>query len=247
MLSTLGVNVDHVATVREARKGVEPEVVAAVLAAERAGAFGITVHLRQDRRHIQDRDVALLKQVVSTKLNFEMSIHPEIVDIACATLPEQATLVPENRREVTTEGGLDVKKYRDKVEAVTGKLKEKGIIVSLFIDPEMEQIELTSQVGADYIEIHTGRYAESRGEEQKTEFIKIVKAAAYARELGLGVNAGHGLNYVNLLPIARIPEIEELNIGHSIISRAIFSGLHKAVSEMAEIIHSAGEGRDWPY
>ena len=247
MHSTLGVNIDHVATIREARKGIEPEVVAAALIAEQAGAFGITVHLRHDRRHIQDRDVKILKEVVSTKLNLEMSTNSEIVDIAFALCPDQVTLVPENRQEVTTEGGLDMTQFFNKTESAIKSLKKKDIIVSLFIDPDQNQIDLSKKAGADYIEIHTGSYANSKNINKIEEFKKIRDASKYARSIGFSVNAGHGLDYLNTMPIAGISEIEELNIGHSIISRAVFTGLYNAVEEMNEIIKNSGIVEEWPY
>jgi pyridoxine 5-phosphate synthase len=247
MKSILGVNIDHVATVREARKGSMPEVVAAALVAEQSGGHGITVHLRQDRRHIQDRDLAILRQVVNTKLNLEMSLTEEIVEIALATLPEMATLVPENRQEVTTEGGLDVVAQLERTRDVTSRLTASGILVSLFIDPDQQQIDASKKAGARYIELHTGSYANARWAEKIVEYRKLVTAATYAASLGLGVNAGHGLDYHNVQPVAAIPEVEELNIGHAIIARAIFSGLASAVREMADLIETAGQSRDWPW
>lgn len=247
MKSILGVNIDHVATVREARKGKMPEVIAAAVLAEQSGGLGITVHLRQDRRHIQDRDLALLKQVVHSKLNLEMSLSEEIVGIALSTVPDQATLVPENRQEVTTEGGLDVASQLARAGEVTARLAAAGIVVSHFIDPERRQIEAAKEAGARYIELHTGAYANACWAEKATEYRKLVEAAGYAASIGLGVNAGHGLDYHNVQPVAAIPEIEELNIGHAIIARAIFSGLSAAVQEMARLIDSAGESRDWPW
>lgn len=247
MKSTLGINVDHVATVREARKGRCPRVVDAALLAERAGAQGITVHLRQDRRHIQDRDVELLRELVVTKLNLEMSVHPEIVAFARKLVPDQATLVPENRQEITTEGGLDLKAHQEVVAGVVSSLQQEGIIVSLFIDPDADQILLAHECGADYIELHTGCYANARGADRIQEFNKLVHAAVYASGLGLGVNAGHGLDYHNTMPVAGIPEVEELNIGHAVISYALFHGLERAVRDMVAIIEQAAASREWPW
>jgi len=245
--SILGVNIDHVATVREARKGTMPEVVAAAVIAEQSGGHGITIHLRQDRRHIQDRDLAILRQVVHSKLNLEMSLTEEIVRIAVEAVPDQATLVPENRQEVTTEGGLDVAGQLERTREVTARLAACGVLVSHFIDPDRRQIDAARESGARYIELHTGSYANARWAEKTAEYRKLVDAAGYAASIGLGVNAGHGLDYHNVQPVAAIPEVEELNIGHSIISRAIFSGLAVAVREMADLIETAGESRDWPW
>lgn len=247
MKTILGVNIDHVATVREARKGAMPEVVAAALVAEQSGAHGITVHLRQDRRHIQDRDVEILKQVVHSKLNLEMSLTEEIVVIAERIRPDQATLVPENRAEVTTEGGLDVAGQLERTCDVTRRLAASGTVVSLFIDPERSQIEAARAAGARFVELHTGAYANARGEAKIAEYRKLVDGARFAASLGLGVNAGHGLDYHNVQPVAAIPDVEELNIGHAIIARALFCGLESAVREMADLIAAAGESRDWPW
>lgn len=247
MKSTLGVNIDHVATLRQARREHDPEVMAALCAAEAGGAFGITMHLRADRRHVQDRDIYLAKQIMSTRLNLEMSLDEEIVQIALDVVPDQATLVPENRDEVTTEGGLDVISHRSRLEKVVRRLQHNGTVVSLFIDPDPEQIAASKEVGATYIELHTGSYANASGAEQREEFMKLVEGARLAADIGLGVNAGHGLNYRNTLPVARLPWVEELNIGHSIISRAVFCGLEQAVREMRAIIDNAVEGTDWPW
>jgi len=232
----LCVNVDHIATLRQARRGKEPDPVLGARICERAGCEGIVVHLREDRRHIQERDIYLLKEGVRTKLNLEMSIAQDIVDIALDLRPDFATLVPERREEVTTEGGLDVLKEKERIEKVVERLQEKEIKVSLFIDPELEQIKASKEIGADFIELHTGRYAHSEGKEQERELKNLVIAKDKAIELGLKVNAGHGLNYQNVSPVAAISGIQELNIGHSIISRAVFVGLEKAVREMKEII-----------
>jgi pyridoxine 5-phosphate synthase len=223
----LGVNIDHVATLREVRKGIEPEPVFAALICEANGADSIVAHLREDRRHIKERDLYILKEVVKTKLNLEMSVAPEIVEIACKVKPDQATLVPEKRQELTTEGGLDV----------LSKLEKQGILVSLFIDPDKRQIDASKKVGAGMIELHTGRYADARNEKEQDKYFKELETAvSYARGKNLIVNAGHGLNYYNVTRVARIKEIEELNIGYSIICRAILVGLERAVKEMRMLI-----------
>ena len=229
----LGVNIDHVATVRNARRTYEPDPVAAAVLAELGGADSITVHLREDRRHITDRDVRLLRETVHLKLNLEMSIAPEIVDIAAETKPPQATLVPEKREEVTTEGGLDVVGQKDRVGEVVRQLQDAGIAVSLFIDPELHQIEAARDSGATAIELHTGTYAEATDEAARNrELNALSEAANLATGWGLVVNAGHGLNYHNTPAIARIDHMHELNIGHSIVARAVFVGLERAVREM---------------
>ncbi|MEN2998719.1 MAG: pyridoxine 5'-phosphate synthase [Brevinematia bacterium] len=232
----LGVNIDHVATLRQARRGVEPDPISVIPIVELAGADSITMHLREDRRHIQDRDVFLAKQIIKTSLNLEMSINEEIVKIALDLVPNEVCIVPERREEITTEGGLDIKPIKSRLEDVIRSLRSKGVVVSLFVEPEKEAISLSKEVGADYIEIHTGRYANSSGDVMLLELNKIREMSAYARSIGLGVNAGHGLNYKNAYDIATIPEIETLNIGHSIISRAIFVGIRQAVVEMKDII-----------
>jgi pyridoxine 5-phosphate synthase len=232
----LGVNIDHVATIRQARKTYEPDPVAAAMLAELAGADAITVHLREDRRHIQDRDVRVLRETVTTKLNFELSVAAEIVGIACQTKPEQATLVPERREEVTTEGGLDVITHRQTVARATERLKEAGISVSLFLDPDPRQIELAKQLGADAVELHTGQYALARGDEQLRHLDALRAAGKQIVDLGMRLHAGHGLNYQNVQAVAAIPSMLELNIGHSIISRAVLVGLERAVREMKALI-----------
>lgn len=233
----LGVNVDHVATVRQARRTIEPDPVIAAAICEMAGCDSIVAHLREDRRHIQDRDVIILKKAVSTRFNLEMSIHREIVGIARRIKPHQATLVPEKRQELTTEGGLDVAGNLRQINGVVDSLKEKGIGVSLFIDPENSQIEASKKAGVNIIELHTGNYADAKDEEAvKKELERLKKAVKFGLELGLVVNAGHGLNYRNAAAVARINGIEELNIGHSIISRAIMVGLGRAVKEMKDLI-----------
>ena len=233
----LGVNIDHVATIRQARGISEPDPVAAAVLAELAGADGITIHLREDRRHIQDRDVYLLRQVIKTGMNLEMALAPEIIAIAEEVKPESVTLVPEKREELTTEGGLDVVGQQDVVENAVRRFHDHDIIVSLFIDPDPDQIDASRQVGADFIEIHTGRYCDAETtREREQEFKNIETACVLARNLNLGVNAGHGLNYRNVQPIAAIPGIYELNIGHSIIGRAVLVGLERAVREMRALM-----------
>jgi len=231
-LPTLGVNIDHVATVRQARRTVEPDPVAAAVFAELAGADGITVHLREDRRHIQDRDVQLLRQTVQTHLNLEMAATEAMVTIALAIQPDYITLVPERREEVTTEGGLNVAQQKDRLEGVVQTLQGAGIPVSLFIDPDPAQVEASAAIQAEFIELHTGRYAEAKGTAQTAELQQLAQSLSQAKALGLRVNAGHGLTYQNVHPIAQLEGIEELNIGHSIISRSILVGLERAVREM---------------
>lgn len=235
----LGVNIDHVATVREARKGTSPDPVTAASIAELSGADGIVVHLREDRRHIQDRDVRILRDVVQTRLCLEMAATDEMVRIAAEVKPALVSLVPERRAELTTEGGLDVLSVQENLRKVIEALHSHGILVALFIDPEAKQIKAAQKVSADFIEIHTGRYANAAEKNLKTHLNDIIESAQFASSLGLRVNAGHGLNYNNVLPIARIPEIEELNIGHSIVSRALLLGMAAAVSEMKALIRSA--------
>ncbi|MDD5731269.1 MAG: pyridoxine 5'-phosphate synthase [Candidatus Omnitrophica bacterium] len=233
----LGVNIDHVATLREARGGLEPEPAFAALLAEDSGADSIVAHLREDRRHINDTDLRILKEITRTKLNLEMSVSKEIVDIACRVKPGQATLVPEKRKELTTEGGLDIINNFRRVKLTVRKLEGAGIDASLFIDPDKGQISASRETGVMMIELHTGRYANAKNKEEEDKHFKEMKAAAqFARSLGLNVFAGHGLNYNNASRIAGIGEIEELNIGHSIIARAVFVGLGRAVKEMKELI-----------
>ncbi len=236
----LGVNIDHVATLRQARGHRYPEPVQAALAAEEAGADGITVHLREDRRHIMDRDVRLLSEVVQTRLNLEMAMTDEMVAIAKGLAPSNCCLVPEKRSELTTEGGLDVAGQRERTARVCQQLAEAGIVVSLFIDPDREQIEAARDVGAPAIELHTGHYTEAQSEAARArEVERLETVLAAAREDGLTVNAGHGLNYHNVQRIAAMPDIHELNIGHAIIARALFTGLPEAVREMKRLMREA--------
>lgn len=233
----LGVNVDHVATIRQARKASEPDPVMAARACEKAGCDSIVCHLREDRRHINDADLIGFKKAVTTKLNLEMSVAKEIVDIARRVKPDQATLVPERRQEVTTEGGLDVVGNEKGIRRAVQKLKNRRISVSLFVDPEKKQIDASKRLGVDAVELHTGRYANARSKKARARQLEILKkAAAYASKKGLKVYAGHGLTYENVKKITGIPQIEELNIGHSIISRSVFDGLGKAVRKMKALI-----------
>ncbi|MBP2167924.1 pyridoxine 5-phosphate synthase [Erwinia toletana] len=236
----LGVNIDHVATVRNARGTNYPDPVQAAFVSEQAGADGITVHLREDRRHITDRDVRILRQTIQTRMNLEMAVTDEMVDIACEVKPHFCCLVPEKRQEVTTEGGLDVAGQQAKVTSAVSRLNEAGILVSLFIDADERQIDAAVASGAPYIEIHTGAYAEAEeGAARDAELARISAAASYAAAKGLKVNAGHGLTYHNVLPIAALPEMHELNIGHAIIGRAVMSGLADAVKEMKQLMREA--------
>ena len=234
----LSVNVDHVATVRQARGVDEPDPILAAGLAELAGADGIICHLREDRRHINDRDLRLLREVVKTKLNMEMAGVDEMVDIALATKPNLVTLVPEKREELTTEGGLDVRAQPDHFSAVVGRLKDGGIQVSFFVDPDPEQVKTAHMCGADIVEIHTGHYAEARSESEAAErFRRIAVAVQSAKDFGLGVSAGHGLNYVNIKRFRALPhQIEEYSIGHSVVARALLVGFERAVREMIELI-----------
>ncbi|MDP9087906.1 MAG: pyridoxine 5'-phosphate synthase [Pseudomonadota bacterium] len=238
----LGVNIDHVATLRQARRARYPDPVHAALLAEDAGADSITLHLREDRRHIQDRDVIAMREALQTRMNLEMAVTEEMVRIALEVKPQDACLVPESRQEVTTEGGLDVAGQRTRVRDAVAALAAAGIRVSLFIDPDQAQIEAARQAGAPVIELHTGAYADAIGGARAREFERLRHAAKAAASLGLTVNAGHGLNYHNVQPIAAIPEIIELNIGHSIIARSIIDGLAKAVRDMKELMHRARAG-----
>ena len=236
----LGVNIDHVATVRQARRATEPDPVWAAAMAELGGADQITVHLRQDRRHIQDRDVEILSKTVNVNLNLECACVDEMLDIACRIKPEQVCLVPENRQEVTTEGGLDVAGNIDRVGEATKRLQGEGILVSLFIDPDTQQIEASKHVNADIVELHTGCYANERDEAKvKAELVKLIEGGNLAHSLGLRLDAGHGLTYSNVIPVAQIASMAELNIGHSIVARAIFVGFQTAVREMKELVTRA--------
>ncbi|MBH3033143.1 pyridoxine 5'-phosphate synthase [Serratia ureilytica] len=236
----LGVNIDHIATLRNARGTQYPDPLQAAFIAEQAGADGITVHLREDRRHITDRDVRLLRQTIQTRMNLEMAVTDEMLDIAVELKPHFCCLVPEKREEVTTEGGLDVAGQLDKMSVAVERLAQAGILVSLFIDPDHRQIDAAVAVGAPYIEIHTGAYAEAQGElAVQAELRRIAVAAAYAAEKGLKVNAGPGLTYHNVQPIAALPEMHELNIGHAIIGQAVMSGLPAAVADMKVLMREA--------
>jgi pyridoxine 5-phosphate synthase len=235
----LAINIDHVATLRQARGEAEPDPVAAAVICELAGAEGIVCHLREDRRHINDRDVRLLREIVKTKLDLEMAATTEMVKFATEIIPDLVTLVPEKREELTTEGGLDLVSQKNRLTEVTAELISKNIPVSLFIDPLPENIDLAIECGADVIEIHTGKYANSKNEKEMiSELSKIATVAKMASEMGLIVTAGHGLNYNNIHPVKNIPEIKEVSIGHAIISKAVFSGLENAVREMLNIVRS---------
>jgi len=233
----LTVNVDHIATIREARGEIEPDPVIAAGICELAGAEGIVSHLREDRRHVNDRDVRMLREVVRTKFDLEMAATDEMLGIALDILPDLVTLVPEKREELTTEGGLDLKRYFDHLNQAIDKLHSKDIAVSLFIDPEPYNLDLAVELDADIIELHTGKYSNTISEEENIkELSKIGSVARMAAEMGLIVTAGHGLNYNNIFPFLNIPEIKEVSIGHSIIARAVFTGLHKAVEDMVNIL-----------
>jgi pyridoxine 5-phosphate synthase len=236
-MARLAVNVDHVATIRQARGIREPDPVLAASIAELAGAHGIICHLREDRRHIQDRDLRLLRETVKTKLNLEMAAVPEMVRIARSVKPELVTLVPERREELTTEGGLDVKARPDEYKKVIKQIKEKGIEVSLFVDPDPQQIEIGRRIGAGVVEIHTGHYAEAREESEiLRQFDRVARAVGMAADLDLRVSAGHGLNYVNVERFKALPKIEEYSIGHSIVGRAVLVGFERAVREMVDLV-----------
>jgi len=236
----LGVNIDHVATLRQARGGVEPDPVWAAALAELAGADGITVHLREDRRHIQERDVRILKQTVRTRLNLEAAIDAPIIDFAIEIQPDQITLVPERREELTTEGGLDVIKHRARVGEAISRCRNAGLEISLFVDPDLDQVQASLDLGAHAIELHTGRYADASSEAQRrSELEQLFSAGRLAVEIGLLLHAGHGLNYQNVLDVAAIPSMRELNIGHSIVARAVFVGFDRAVREMKQAMELA--------
>ncbi|HBC89573.1 MAG TPA: pyridoxine 5'-phosphate synthase [Lentisphaeria bacterium] len=231
----LGVNIDHVATLRQARKAVFPDPVEAALICQKAGAHGITAHLREDRRHIQDSDMKKLAAKVR-RLNMEMAVTDEMLLIAARLKPHSCCLVPEKRQELTTEGGLDVIGGFKKIKPAVKKLQKAGIVVSLFIDPDKDQIEASRECGAEFIELHTGSFAESRGRKTEKELKRLVDAAEFADKIGINVNAGHGIDYENIEGILRIPHLRELNIGHSIVSRAVLDGMHEAVSEMLKLM-----------
>ena len=235
----LGVNIDHVATVRQARGTDYPDPVEAAVLAEKAGADSITLHLREDRRHIQDHDLERLKAVMQTHMNLETAVTDEMLAIACGILPQDCCLVPEKREELTTEGGLDVAGQLDKVASACETLSANGIRVSLFIDPDPRQLDAAVKVGAPVVELHTGTYADADSGAQAAELQRIVESAAYGKKIGLIVNAGHGLHYENVKPVAEIPEIVELNIGHAIVARAIYDGFTVAVSEMKRLMTEA--------
>jgi pyridoxine 5-phosphate synthase len=235
----LGVNIDHVATLRQARRTRYPDPLYAALLAEEAGADSITLHLREDRRHIQERDVTMMREALQTRMNLEMAVTEEMIRIAQKVLPQDCCLVPESRQEVTTEGGLDVAGQGARVVDAVKALGDAGIRVSLFIDPDLAQIEAAQRAGAPVIELHTGAYADSTGGARANEFERLLGAAKFAARLGLIVNAGHGLNYHNVEPIAAIQEIVELNIGHAIVARAVIDGLAKAVRDMKEMMRAA--------
>jgi pyridoxine 5-phosphate synthase len=239
-MARLGVNIDHVATVRQARRATEPDPVHAAVLAELGGAAGITVHLRQDRRHVQDRDLEVLRQVVRTKLNLEMAATQEMLRVALTVKPDQATLVPERREELTTEGGLDVVLNSVQLKPIVKTLAEGGIEVSIFLDPDLEQVKEAHKIDAQAVEINTASWADARDQKQRDAAMRrIVDAARLGRRLGLAVHAGHGLTYKNVGPIAALSEIGELNIGHSIVSRAVLVGMERAVREMAELLSAA--------
>lgn len=233
---TLGVNIDHVATLRQARRGSAPSVLQAAFEAVKGGADGITIHLREDRRHIQDYDLAAIRKRIKVPLNLEMAFVPEMIKIALKYRPQKICIVPERRRELTTEGGLDVIKKEKALARVLPRFSAAGIEVSLFIAPNPRQIRAAARVGAPVIEIHTGAYAHASGRERQRELIRIKQGAQLAASLGVKVNAGHGLNLDNVLPLARLPELEEFNIGHSIVGRAVFIGLAQAVREMKKLL-----------
>lgn len=236
-MAELGVNIDHVATVRQARRTTEPDPVWAATLAQLGGADGITLHLREDRRHIQDRDLRVLRETVTVKLNLELAANPEIVEIACASKPDQATLVPEKREEVTTEGGLDLVTNRKRVAEAIAQLRAAGIRISLFLDPEALQLDAAKDLGADAVELHTGEYALAVGEKERAaQLVKLAAAGDRVRSLGMTLYAGHGLTYRNVKPVATIEGMSELNIGHTIVARAIMVGFEQAVREMKQLV-----------
>jgi pyridoxine 5-phosphate synthase len=232
----LGINIDHVATLRNARGTIYPDPLKAARLAEEAGADLITLHLREDRRHIKDADLMALRPLIRTRMNLECAVTPEMINIACRVQPQDVCLVPEKREEVTTEGGLDVLAYFEVVKAATTQLKSAGIRVSLFIDPEERQIQAAKNIGATVVELHTGRYAHLAGDQQKQELERIRKAAQFGKSIGLRVNAGHGLHEGNVIPVAAIAELSELNIGHAIVAEALFKGWQKAIKDMKALM-----------
>jgi len=235
----LGVNIDHIATLRQARGTSYPDLIEAAFLVEEAGATAITIHLREDRRHIQDQDVYDLRKTIKTRMNLELAATDEMVNIACDVNPQDACIVPEKREELTTEGGLDVIGQYDRIKKATKQLSENGIRVSLFIEPNIEHIKRVLEIGAPVIELHTGTYANARGDDQQQELKRIIDASKFAHEQGIHVNAGHGLDYSNTTAIAAIEQMRELNIGHSIISRAVFVGISKATRQILEIMYEA--------
>ncbi len=238
-MAHLCVNIDHVATLRQARGELEPDPIDAAVLVELAGASGITVHLREDRRHIQDRDVELLRRVVKSKLNLEMAATEAMAEVACALKPDECTLVPEKRQELTTEGGLNAAGQVPHLQAFCRRLRAAGITVSLFIDPEPGQVAAAAEIGADFVELHTGAYSRAQAEADiEREYQKLTAAAEAARGRGLRINAGHGLTYRNVLPVAKLPGVEDLNIGHNIIARAVLVGLMQAVREMRDLVEA---------
>jgi len=233
----LGVNVDHVATVREARRTYEPDPVFAAYLAELAGADQITIHLREDRRHIKERDLQILRRTVTTRLNLEMAVNEEIIQIALSVKPDQVTLVPERRQEITTEGGLDVAGQAGRVAETVNRFHKASIMVALFVDPDERQIRASAEAGADAVELHTGEYANAKTDsEREQQLTRLKEAAELAHELGLKVAAGHGLTYTNIHPVKALPHLEEVNIGHTIVSRAIYVGFYEAVRQMKELL-----------
>ena len=232
----LHVNVDHVATVRQARRASIPDPVAWALAAERAGAHGITCHLRKDRRHVQDDDVRRLRSSIGTLLNLESSLDPEMIAFGLEIGPDEVCLVPENRQEVTTEGGLDVVGERERLAEALPRFRERGVPVSLFVDPDLEQLDAAAELEAEFVELHTGAYANAEGDERARELDRLTRAATHAHGAGLRVNAGHGLDYDNVAPIVSLPHVEELNIGHAIVAHAVFVGVEAAIREMLALV-----------
>ncbi len=243
-LIKLCVNIDHIATLRQARGGAEPDVIRGAEICEQAGAHGITVHLREDRRHIQDADVFRLKETVKGVFNLEMALSDDIISVARKVRPDQITLVPEKRQELTTEGGLDVKSRFDRIKDVCTEFRESGTVVSLFVEPDIRIVELSLEAGADYVELHTGTYSNAMSRDEVVhETGRLMRAAEYASDIGIGLNAGHGLNYDNLGPLLKAKGLNDLNIGHSIISRAVFTGLREAVESMLAIIRSCEQNQ----